>query len=68
MFSMPHSMMFWQQAVNSIRFPWKYSWSYTVIFHGPMGMVFIGLVRAIMSFCLSADLERERREGDGEVS
>lgn len=31
MFSMPHSMMFWQQAVNSMRLPWKYSWSYTVI-------------------------------------
>lgn len=31
MFSIPHSMMFWQLAVNSIRLPWKCSWSYTVI-------------------------------------
>lgn len=31
MFSIPHSMMFWQLAVNSMRLPWKCSWSYTVI-------------------------------------
>lgn len=34
MLSKPHSMMFGQAEVNSILLPWKFSWSYTVIWNG----------------------------------
>lgn len=33
MLSNPHSMMFGQAEVNSILLPWKFSWSYTVIWN-----------------------------------
>lgn len=33
MLSKPHSMMFGQAEVNSILLPWKFSWSYTVIWN-----------------------------------
>lgn len=34
MLSKPHSIMFGQAEVNSILLPWKFSWSYTVIWNG----------------------------------
>lgn len=34
MLSKPHSMMLGQAEVNSILLPWKFSWSYTVIWNG----------------------------------
>lgn len=33
MLSKPHSMMLGQAEVNSILLPWKFSWSYTVIWN-----------------------------------